>query len=97
VRSGLCEIRCLPSGCEPPGPPVHVMGDAHASAGDLGRRGGRPTKPCSAHLLLVDAKVAPPEDNDGRLAQPPNRDQFGAEAGQTVFHLHVHVIGGRPP
>ena len=20
----------------------------------------------------------------------------GAEAGQTVFHLHVHVIGGRP-
>ncbi|WP_295476193.1 HIT domain-containing protein, partial [Synechococcus sp. UW140] len=20
----------------------------------------------------------------------------GAEAGQTVFHLHIHVIGGRP-
>jgi histidine triad (HIT) family protein len=20
----------------------------------------------------------------------------GGEAGQTVFHLHVHVIGGRP-
>ncbi|MFZ9463355.1 MAG: HIT domain-containing protein, partial [Vulcanococcus sp.] len=20
----------------------------------------------------------------------------GAEAGQAVFHLHVHVIGGRP-
>ena len=43
-------------------------------------------------------------------AGQPTREQFadmatagfrtvinsGAEAGQTVFHLHVHVIGGRP-
>ena len=44
------------------------------------------------HLLLVAAKVAKQEGlQDFRTVI-----NSGADAGQTVFHLHVHVIGGRP-
>ena len=44
------------------------------------------------HLLLVAAKVAKQEGlQDFRTVV-----NSGAEAGQTVFHLHVHVMGGRP-
>ena len=43
------------------------------------------------HLLLVAAKVAKQEGlDDWRTVI-----NSGAGAGQTVFHLHVHVIGGR--
>ena len=44
------------------------------------------------HLLLVAAKVAQQEG----LSSWRTVINSGAEAGQTVFHLHVHVIGGRP-
>ena len=44
------------------------------------------------HLLLVAAKVARQEG----LESFRTVINSGAEAGQTVFHLHVHVIGGRP-
>jgi histidine triad (HIT) family protein len=44
------------------------------------------------HLLLVAAKVA----KDAGLQDWRTVINTGAEAGQTVFHLHVHVIGGRP-
>jgi len=43
------------------------------------------------HLLLVAAKVARQEGLDSWRTVINS----GAEAGQTVFHLHVHVIGGR--
>ena len=44
------------------------------------------------YLLLVAAKVAKQEGlQDFRTVI-----NSGADAGQTVFHLHVHVIGGRP-
>ena len=43
------------------------------------------------HLLLVAARVAKQEGlSDWRTVI-----NSGAAAGQTVFHLHVHVIGGR--
>ena len=43
------------------------------------------------HLLLVAARVAKQEGlKDWRTVL-----NSGAAAGQTVFHLHVHVIGGR--
>ena len=43
------------------------------------------------HLLLVAARVAKQEGlEDWRTVI-----NSGARAGQTVFHLHVHVIGGR--
>ena len=44
------------------------------------------------HLLLVAAQVARREG----LSSWRTVINSGAEAGQTVFHLHVHVIGGRP-
>ena len=44
------------------------------------------------HLLLVAATVARQEG----LQAWRTVLNIGAEAGQTVFHLHVHVIGGRP-
>lgn len=44
------------------------------------------------HLLLVAARVA----REQGLSSWRTVINSGAEAGQTVFHLHVHVIGGRP-
>lgn len=44
------------------------------------------------HLLLVAARVAREAGlTDYRLVV-----NDGAGAGQTVFHLHLHVLGGRP-
>jgi histidine triad (HIT) family protein len=45
------------------------------------------------HLLAVAGKMAKAENIDGtgyRIVINTN-----AEAGQTVFHLHIHVLGGR--
>ncbi|HKB67632.1 MAG TPA: histidine triad nucleotide-binding protein [Pyrinomonadaceae bacterium] len=46
------------------------------------------------HLLRVGARVA----NAAGLAEGGYRTVInnGAGAGQSVFHLHVHVLGGRP-
>ena len=46
------------------------------------------------HLLRVGARVA----NDAGHAESGYRTVIntGAGAGQSVFHLHVHVLGGRP-
>ena len=44
------------------------------------------------HLLLVASQVAADQGlSDFRL-----NVNNGAGASQTVFHLHVHVLGGRP-
>ena len=44
------------------------------------------------HLLIVAGKVAKQEGLKSWRAIINN----GSPAGQMVFHLHVHVIGGRP-
>jgi histidine triad (HIT) family protein len=46
------------------------------------------------HLLRVAARVA----NTAGLGEDGYRTVInnGAGAGQSVFHLHVHVLGGRP-
>lgn len=51
-------------------------------------------EPLLGHLLRVAARVA----NDEGLAESGYRTAIntGAGAGQSVFHLHVHVLGGRP-
>jgi histidine triad (HIT) family protein len=49
-------------------------------------------EPLVGHLLRVAAQVARAEGHeDFRIAI-----NNGAGAGQSVFHLHVHVIAGRP-
>jgi histidine triad (HIT) family protein len=48
----------------------------------------------AGHLLVVAAKVARDEghaDAGWRAVYNVNRG-----AGQTVFHIHLHVLGGRP-
>jgi histidine triad (HIT) family protein len=46
------------------------------------------------HLLRVGARIA----NDQGHAEDGYRSVLntGSGAGQSVFHLHVHVLGGRP-
>ena len=44
------------------------------------------------HLLRVGARVA----NDSGNEAYRTVINTGAGAGQSVFHLHVHVLGGRP-
>jgi len=44
------------------------------------------------HLLLVANRVAA----DARLENYRVVINNGAGSGQTVFHLHLHIIGGRP-
>ncbi len=43
------------------------------------------------HLLLVTSKIAAQEG----LKSWRTVINSGADAGQTVFHLHLHIIGGR--
>ncbi len=45
------------------------------------------------HLLLVAGKVAEQQGVGDAFRLIVNN---GAGAGQTVFHLHLHIIGGRP-
>ncbi|MEB3304787.1 MAG: histidine triad nucleotide-binding protein [Cyanobacteriota bacterium] len=74
-----------------PQAPVHVLviprkpipSLAEAESEDQGLLG---------HLLLVAAQVARQEGLVGWRTVINS----GEEAGQTVFHLHVHVLGGRP-
>lgn len=49
-------------------------------------------EPLLGHLLTAAARVAAQEGLEGYRLVVNN----GASAGQTVFHLHVHVLGGRP-
>ena len=64
-----------------PKKPIAKLSDAQQEDGAL-----------LGHLLLVASKVA------GELGLSDFRLNVnnGAGASQTVFHLHVHVLGGRP-
>ena len=65
-------------------PRAHVASLNEAGEGDGALLG---------HLLLVAARVARDEGHaEGGYRTVINT---GAAAGQTVFHIHVHVLGGR--
>ena len=71
--------------------PTHVLVIPRQPIESL-RSAGDSDQALLGHLLLVSARVAKQEGlDDWRTVI-----NSGAGAGQTVFHLHVHVIGGRP-
>ena len=83
--------RCLAFRDIAPQAPVHVLVIPSEPIESL-RSAGDEHEALLGHLLLVAARVAKQEGlEDWRTVI-----NSGAEAGQTVFHLHVHVIGGRP-
>lgn len=49
-------------------------------------------EPLLGHLLTTAAKIAKQEGFGEAFRLAVNN---GAEAGQTVFHLHVHILAGR--
>jgi histidine triad (HIT) family protein len=83
--------RCLAFHDVDPKAPVHLLVIprqpiarlSQAEAGDEALLG---------HLLVVAARVA----REAGLGDARFVVNDGAGAGQTVFHLHVHVLGGRP-
>jgi histidine triad (HIT) family protein len=73
-----------------PQAPVHllVLPKEHIdSLDDAGKR----DEPLLGHLLRVASRVA----NEHGLAEGGYRTIINTGAGQTVLHLHVHIIGGR--
>lgn len=74
-----------------PQAPVHVLVIPRQPIPQLADA-GEEHQALLGHLLLVAARVARQEGLSGWRTVINS----GAEAGQTVFHLHVHVIGGRP-
>ena len=82
--------RCLAFRDVAPQAPVHVLVIPRQPIESL-REAKASDEALLGHLLLVAAKVAQQEGlTDWRTVI-----NTGAGAGQTVFHLHVHVIGGR--
>ena len=46
-----------------------------------------------AHIFEVIPQIAKEEGLEGGYSVVSN---CGADAGQTVFHLHFHILGGKP-
>lgn len=72
--------------------PVHVLVIPHEHMESLDEAAQR-DEALLGHLLRVAARVA----NEQGLSESGYRTVIntGAGAGQSVFHLHVHVLGGR--
>jgi histidine triad (HIT) family protein len=76
-----------------PQAPMHVLLIPHEHIESLDDASQR-DEPTLGHLLRVGARIA----NEQGLGESGYRTVIntGAGAGQSVFHLHVHVLGGRP-
>lgn len=66
-------------------PRKHLVALSDATAQD---------EPLLGHLLIVAAELARERGLEAQGYRTVIND--GRGAGQTVFHLHVHVLGGRP-
>lgn len=85
--------RCFAFNDISPQAPTHVLvvPREHVDSLDTAREGN---KELLGHLLLTAAKIAREKgfsDDGYRVVINTN-----ADGGQTVFHLHVHLLGGRP-
>jgi histidine triad (HIT) family protein len=76
-----------------PQAPVHALVIPREHMDSLDDASGR-DETTLGHLLRVAARVA----NEQGLSESGYRTVIntGAGAGQSVFHLHLHIIGGRP-
>ena len=83
--------RCLAFRDVAPQAPVHLLVIPREPLVNLADAGAE-HEALLGHLLLVAARVARQEGLEAWRTGITS----GADAGQTVCHLHVHVIGGRP-
>lgn len=75
-----------------PQAPTHILivpSDHVPSAADLGRHSGETL----AEVFSLAARLARREGLEGGWRLLTN---VGPGAGQSVFHLHFHLLGGRP-
>jgi histidine triad (HIT) family protein len=75
-----------------PKAPVHFLVIPRKHVASLNEN-AREDEPLLGHLLIVAARLAREKNIDGTGFRTVINTN--AEAGQTVFHLHVHVLGGR--
>jgi len=73
-----------------PQAPTHILVIPRAHIADLNGAGDG-DQALLGRLLATAARVARQQGLDSYRAVI----NTGADAGQTVFHLHVHVLGGR--
>ena len=76
-----------------PQAPTHILIVPREHVDSLDKA-GEGQKDQLGHLLLAAAKIARQKgfaDNGYRIVVNTN-----ADGGQTVFHLHVHLLAGRP-
>ncbi len=83
--------RCVVFQDTNPKAPVHILVVPRKHISSLNE--GHPDETLLGHLLVVAAKIAKEKGIDGSGFRTVINTN--AEAGQTVFHLHVHVLGGR--
>ncbi len=76
-----------------PQAPTHVLVIPHDHLESLDEA-SRKDEALLGHMLRVAARVA----NEQGLGESGYRTVIntGAAAGQSVFHLHIHLLGGRP-
>jgi len=75
-----------------PQAPIHLLVLPRKHLPSL-KEAGPEDEPLLGHLLTVAAQLA----REGRLESRGYRTVIntGSFAGQSIFHLHVHVLGGR--
>lgn len=84
------DAQCLAFRDINPAAPTHVLVIPKKEIAQLDQMSPEDA-PLVGHLMYVATLVAKQEQLEGFRLVVNN----GAAAGQTVFHLHLHVIGGR--
>jgi len=74
-----------------PQAPTHILLIPKKSIAKLSEAGPE-DQALLGHLMLTAAKIAGQEGVGDRFRLVMNN---GADAGQTVFHLHIHILAGR--